>query len=61
MTALVNDEDTPMSKLVGVWDVVGEIIRTQVANDLPGPKFVRSSSENMIYDPFLFLKFSCQS
>ena len=37
MEALVNAEDNPMSKLAGVWDVVGEIIRIHVANNSPGP------------------------
>ena len=40
MEALVDDEDQPMSKLAAAWDVVGEIIKIHVANDLPGPQLV---------------------
>ena len=41
MTDLVNNEDNSMSRLAGMWDVVGEIMRSHIAKDLPGLKFVR--------------------
>ena len=40
MEAPGDDENHPMSKLAGVWDVVGEIIRIHVAVESSGPKIV---------------------
>ena len=37
---LVNDPDSSLSNLVCVWDVVGVIIRSHIAEDSPGPKLV---------------------